>query len=129
MRRLALTFVFLLASCGYSAYLKFDSQEYQNFIEVKSEADVARTYCSTDPTRALEVALLALPYKTAVAENYVLARGTTEVHGAAKILRELVEELRSAYTKGTVSRAYCEIKYGNISAAAARIATTLGKKE
>lgn len=119
----------LLTSCATDLYLKFDAQELQNFVEVKAEADVARSSCSRDPVYAAEMALFMMPKKAAIAESYVMARGTPEIRSAAKIISELVEELRNAYATGTPSKAYCEIKYGNISAAAARIAATISRKE
>ena len=119
----------LLSACNLNPYLKFDAQELQNFVEVQAEANVARTYCRSDPPRALEIAVVSLPFKASIAESYSMARSSKEVQQAATILRGLSDELKAAYIKGPVSPAYCEIKYSLISNAAAKIAVTISKKE
>lgn len=126
MRASVLLAVTIFAGCGVNPYLKFDSQEYQNFIVVKATADQARPKCGTAEVNVY--ALVALPHAGAVVQEYTTYRSTREVAAAAQELTSLIDELRAAAGRG-MSKTYCERKLDNISDAAEKIAVTLAKKE
>lgn len=128
MRHALALSLLLLVGCGVNPYLKFDSQEYQNFIVVKATADQARPHCRGEKAIIDVYARLTLPHASAVAQEYVTYRGTRETVVASQELAGLVEEFKAASVRG-MSPTYCERKLDNISDAAEKIAVTLAKKE
>ena len=118
----------VLVGCGYQRYLKFDTQEYQNFIMVKVTADQAQPECHDNRFMVQSVYGPQLMQLAMVAQEYSMYRGTLETLKASEELKSLIQELNNRRQAG-YSEAYCNDKLQNISRAAERIAATLAKKE
>lgn len=130
MKLAALLLSAALAGCaGLSLTNDFyDNIEYSRYIDISTSAKMGIKQCTDAMSAGAYAETLAT--ETEFAVRYSGAKASNKnVLAASQELQALVTELVNRYSKQAPSAGYCELKYAQISVAAATIATSIGKKE
>lgn len=130
MKKLSLLAVLLLAGCGtmLDAYLmKYDPNEYMMITGIRTAANQFKTTC-TDTVQSKSNAAM-LHNQTILFKNYVqYLPHNDKVIDASKELDKIAEGLTTQYQKGTVSLAFCKIKFESIEKSAETMQRVIGDK-
>lgn len=122
MKQILVIGLVLLSGC---ANLVFDSRQYDSFISLKEEIDIAKHHCNSSEQMKVHFD------KIYVRLNHELlyASYRDNMKQTASSIRSLMEITNGAkqyYNHSTPSTSYCEIKINLLSAGLMPIITTLG---
>jgi hypothetical protein len=130
MKRLALLFVPVLASCAvYDAITMtpFDPSEYKIITEIRVDASIYKTQCS-NPLLA-QANATAMAYKTELFEKYSeQIPHNSDSRDASKKLNEIAKGLAERYKTLPVPDLFCKLKYNSIENSATVIQHVLGDR-
>jgi len=129
MKKLLLIALLSLNGCAMiDAYLmKYDVMEYSNITEIRTAANISKSSCN-NPVEA-NVLAQAISLKTLHFQNYTQYLPHNEpVKKAAIKLNEIAQGLSDKYKSGTVSPAFCKIKFEEIEKSAETMQATIGDK-
>ena len=132
MKRISIIFLaILLNGCAlYDAYMMtgYDPNEYRIITEIRTDAGEYKTQC-TDAAQS-RINAEAITRKTALFENYSqeIPRNNNGIN-ASKNLNEIARGLRDRYLAGgTVSPAFCKLKFESIESSAKTIQHVVGSR-
>jgi len=120
----------VLTGCSslLDAYLmKYDANEYQQITVIRSAAAFSKESCS-EPERAKRHANM-LANRTTTFKNYAqYLPHNDKVISASQELAKMAQGLKDQYAKGSVSPAFCKIKFDNIEKSAEDMQKVIGAK-
>jgi len=132
MRRLIIALLAVsLSSCAlYDAYMMtgYDPNEYRIITEIRTDAGEYKTQCSDAAQSRINAE--AITRKTALFENYSqeIPRNKNGIN-ASRNLNEIARGLRDRYnTGGTVSPAFCKLKFESLESSAKTIQHVVGSR-
>ncbi len=132
MRKLIIAlFAVSLSGCAlYDAYMMtgYDPNEYRIITEIRTDAGEYKTQCE-DAARS-RINAEAMARKTALFENYSqeIPRNKNGIN-ASRNLNEIAVGLRDRYyAGGTVSPAFCKLKFQSIESSAKTIQHVVGSR-
>lgn len=120
--------VAVLAGCGSIANTVFDSEEAARYVNLMVTTERAIPHCAETEFMASTTFLILEDAQAAEAYSRVKFNNP-RVAEAGKILLDQAIELNTRYEKTKPSTAYCQLKLGQIAAAAEVVARSIGKKE
>lgn len=132
MRRLIIALLAVsLSSCAlYDAYMMtgYDPNEYRIITEIRTDAGEYKTQCADAAQSRINAE--AITRKTALFENYSqeIPRNKNGIN-ASRNLNEIARGLRDRYyAGGTVSPAFCKLKFESIESSAKTIQHVVGSR-
>ena len=106
---------------------KFDPNEYKIITEIRTDAGKSKTQCDNAERSKINAELIS--DKTVLFANYSQhIKYNTDTVSASKSLDEIAQGLRDRYSKGSVSVAFCKIKFESIEHSAETMQTVIGNK-
>lgn len=130
MKKILLLPILLLAGCGTmldSYLMKYDPNEYLMITGIRTSAHQFKESC-TDAAQSKTNAA-HLNTQTTLFKNYVqYLPHNDKVINASKDLDKIAEGLNSQYQKGSVSLAFCKIKFESIEKSAETMQKVIGDK-
>jgi hypothetical protein len=110
-----------------SYLMKYDPNEYQQISDIRTTAFYGKSYC--DNTEQAKQQAESLSKKTYTFKNYVeYLPHNDKVISASGELDKIAQGLSSQYQKGSVSNAFCKIKFDSIEKSAEVMQKTIGAK-
>lgn len=131
MKRILITAVLIsLTGCSTlidSYLMKYDANEYQQISDIRTTAFYGKSSCD-NPDQAKQQSEV-LSKKTYTFKNYVeYLPHNNKVISASGDLDKIAQGLSAQYQKGTVSNAFCKIKFDSIEKSAEVMQKTIGAK-
>lgn len=130
MKKLLLLSLLTLAGCGTlldSYLMKYDANEYMMITSIRTSAHQFKTGCG-DQVQSKANALI-LNNQTTLFKNYVqYLPHNDKVIDASKELDKITEGLTNQYQKGSVSLAFCKIKFESVEKSAETMQRVIGDK-
>lgn len=131
MKRILIAAVLIsLTGCSTlidSYLMKYDPNEYQQISDIRTTAFYGKSSCD-NPDQAKQQSEV-LSKKTYTFKNYVeYLPHNNKVISASGDLDKIAQGLSAQYQKGTVSNAFCKIKFDSIEKSAEVMQKTIGAK-
>lgn len=127
---LAIMAVVSLNGCAlYDAYMMtgFDTNEYRVITEIRTDAGDYKSQCD-DATQS-KMNAMAISHKTMLFQNYSeeIPRNSNGIN-ASRELNKIARGLKDRYNSGTVSPAFCKLKFESIESSAKTIQHVVGSR-
>jgi len=110
-----------------SFLMKYDSNEYAQISTIRTTAELSKESC--DKPEESKANATTLTHQTALFKNHTeFLPYNSKVIAAAGELDKIAVGLLAQYQKGTVSPAFCKIKFGSVAQSAETMQKIIGAK-
>jgi hypothetical protein len=110
-----------------SFLMKYDSNEYAQISAIRTTAELSKESC--DKPEEAKINATSLAHQTAMFKNHTeFLPYNTKVITAASELDKIAVGLVTQYQKGSVSPAFCKIKFGSVAQSAGTMQKIIGAK-